>query len=532
MADIKTITSDPDFWAPDTTDEQRSFVLSKNDKNFAAADKATQAKLLKSLGDQNRQGQQIAQKETQTAEQGQSWWNQNIAQPLNNIVGRGLETATTPLVAGVRMAQGVPMGQAVQQAIGTEGAGGVAKQTREQAAAPIVPQEPWQAALMAAGPAGKALGGVAPVLQAGTKMGSLARIGLGAGLGAAGEAAMGQTGAEGETALQRALAGGTKAGLASGAVEAVSGLSGLLGRHGPGAERRIAAEDQGKTAEAIGQTVPEFAGANRKGPEYGKFFQEGGAKSAAEAAFSKKVEPLDDMVAQWGNQSGKWIKSPELDKAVKMLQGVYKNKPGFADIMQDIQPDPHMGYLPTQAAKILARTREALVGAGNERMSGHMAQEAVDNILQDVIRNMPADAAQKFLQAREGFAAASSVRDLMEKGFQRGNKGYMFDIRGPQTGIDNPDITRRLPDAGKAIREAVMRGKSAAPGSVDVMPKNSGYVPFPSLHGIEAAAVKYGTHGRKFVGTKPLTATAGQRGALGTLLGSGASTVSKAAKEE
>jgi hypothetical protein len=528
MADIKTITSDPDFWGPDTTDEQRSFVLSKNDKNFAAADKATQAKLLKSLGDQNRQGQQIGQKEIGAAEQHQSLFNQYVAQPLNNVVGRAMEAVTTPLVAGVRMAQGVAPGEAVSQAVGTLGAGGEAKRSREQAAAAVVPQEPWQAALMAAGPLGKVLGGVAPVLNAGTKLGALARTGLAAGLGAAGEAALGQTGQEGDTALRRALKGGAKAGTFSAGVEGVAGLSGLLGRHGPGATARIAAEDQGKTAKAIGETVPEFAGAPSKGPQYGQFFQGGGAKSAAEQAFASRVEPLDDLVSQ----QPKWIQSGELQKAYNTVVKTYKGKPGADALLNDIAPDPKLGFLPSQAAKIMARYREAIVGSGNERMSGHIAQEMVDEVLKDVIRNMPSDVAQKFLQAREGFAAASSVRDLMDKGFQRTQKGYILDIRGPQTEIENPEVTRRLPDAGAKIREAVMRGKNTPPGSVDVMPKNSGYVPFPSVHGAEAAAVKYGTHGRKFVGQKPLTASPGERGTLKALLGSAASVVSKKTKKE
>ncbi len=546
MADIKTITSDPDFWAPDTTDEQRSFVLSKNDKNFAAADKATQAKLLKSLSDNNRQGAQIGQKEIGASEQNQSWFNRTIAQPLNNVVGQAIETATQPLVSAARYAQGEPLGAQTTQVPGTGqsytregalaggpvGAGGVAKTSREQTAAAVVPQEPWQAALYAAGPAGKALGGVAPVLGATTKLGSLARIGLGAGLGAAGEAAMGATSnPEGPGALSRALQGGAKAGAMSAVPEAVAGLSGLIGRHAPGATARIAAEDQGRTAKAVGETVPEFAGANPKGPAYGQYFQGGKAASDAEAAFARRVEPLDDVVSQWGNQSGKWIKSDELKKAYGVVEKMYRDKPGGEAFLKDIQPDPYMGFLPSQAAKILARYREAVVGSGNERMSGHIAQGLVDEVLQDVVRSMPAGAGEAFLKAREGFAAASSVRDVMDKAFQRTQKGYIFDPRGPQTAIEEAGNTRRLPEAGAKIREAVMRGKNTPPGSIDVMAKNSGYVPFPSVHGLEAAAVKYGTHGRKFVGQKPLTAPVSERGALGAMLGSQASSATKAVRD-
>lgn len=514
---VQELTADPDFWAPDTTDADRSFALSKVDKKFAAADPTTQAKLLKSLGDQNRQGQQVAQKEMAGAEQNQSIFNKYIAQPLNNIVGMGMEAASSGAIPFARMAQGEPMKQAfdLRGITDTIGAGGVAQQTREQAAMPVVPQEPWQAALLATGPLGKALAPAVPALGAATKTGMAARSLLAGGLGAAGEAALGD---QSQSVGQRALLGGLKAGAMQGGMEAIGGLSSFLDRHLPGAKARINAEDVGRVQEAAGKTAPELALPKGTSPaNVGQFYEGNGAKVAAEQAFANKVEPLDDIVSQ----NPKWIHSQELYKAWRTLVKQYKDKPGGTDLLLDIAPDPVKGFLPSQAAKILARTREALVGGGNERMSGHMAQEMVDNVLMDVIRNMPADQAKVFLQAREGFASAAAVRELFGGAFKPGNKGWQLDMRGPQQAIEGADITRRLPEGGKTLREALMRGKGAPPGSADVYPGEGQYMPYPSAKGVGVFAGRKIFHGNKYVGQKPLSTPPGKTakaGALGALL--------------
>lgn len=540
MAKPQDIVSDPDFWHPDVTDETRSWVLSQNDPTFAKADPATKTKLLKSLGDQNRQGQQIAQTETQHAEQSQSLFNKYVAQPLNNIVGAGMEAATQPLVTAARMAQGEPFGATSTPVPGTgqsvvrEGAaaggpigvGGEAGTSRRQMGSAVVPQEAWQAGLMAAGPLGKAISPAVPLLGKAGVAGAAARTGLGALLGGAGEAVLGD---QSQGVGERALKGGVKAGAMQGAVEAISPLSSFLDRHMPGSAGRVNAEDVARTGKAIGQTVPEFSGAPKKPAQFGQYFEGGGAARDAEAAFANRVAPLDDLVAQNGTRTGKWIQSPELQKAFKTVEKMYKDKPGGSAFLDDIRPDAKMGFLPTQAAKILARYREAVVGAGNERMSGHIAQGLVDEVLQDVVRNMPADVGKQFLGAREGFGAASSVRDVLSGAIKPSPKGYKLDMRGPQAAIEEAGNTRRLPEGGAALREALMRGKGAPPGSQDFYPGEGQYMPFPSPKGAAVFTGRKLLHGTKYVGQKPLTTPVGRRNEASGL---GALLTGKATKEE
>jgi len=214
------------------------------------------------------------------------------------------------------------------------------------------------------------------------------------------------------------------------------------------------------------------------------------------------------------------------------MQKQYKNLPGFDAIFADITPDPVRGYLPSQIAKILALTRETLVGSGNEKISGHMAQEAVDNLLEAAVRSMPADVAKKFLAAREGFAGASSVRELLEPGIKNSPKGYGVDVRGPQADIELPEITRRLPDAGAALREALMRGKTAPPGSQDSYPGAGQYMPFPSKTGMGVYAARKLMHPNQYVGQKPLTTPVGEKTGLAGVLAGNASTASKKQQEK
>lgn len=509
------LAADPDFWAPETTDAHRSAALSIVDPKFKAADQATQAKLLEGLKKRNMEGQRIAQKEIAGAEQNQSVFNQYIAQPLNNIVGRAMEVATTPAVAGVRMAQGVPMGEAFNQAQATEGAGGEAKRSREQAASAIVPQEPWQAALYAAGPVGRSVGKAAPALS-----GVMGRVGTAAALGGAAELAGGNME---DSALSRTLKGAGKAGAASGAVEALSGLSGWAARSPLfGGGNRMAKDNVGKLG---GNIRKESADLNppKEPDKFGAYFEKGGAQADMKKGMDKRMAAADDLV--WNGLPP--VKSDKVAAALAQLKKMYKGKAGFEDQLAELEPIAKSNeFFPSQVNKIMARLREAYVGSGNEKMSGHMAQEAMDAILEDAVRGSHPDVAKALVGARQAFSTGSGLRDLMEGVNVQGPKGYTPDMRKLQANANTPPDPRISGPGHKALNETIYRG-SKKEGAQDWYPGPNQYMPYASGKGIMMWIARHLSHGNKYAGNAPFTAPAGQRGALGALLGAGASATSK-----
>lgn len=539
MADTKQVLTDPDFWAEGVTHEDRAFALGNVDKNFGSKSREEQFKFLDNLQktrmDQQAREQKEAQERQQAGmaakqEQG-SWWNQNIAQPLNNIVGRGLEQVGNVGVPIARMAQGEPLSQALDPRgiVDTMGAGGEAKRAREQSASAIVPQEPWQAALMAAGPVAKAAGGAVPALGAVLKGSRAARIALPAGLAAAGEATMGQPD---DSPLWAATKGALKAGAAATGVEALSGLSGWLGRIPLfGGGMRMAKADTGDVVGAVRKVVPDLNPPS-KPAEAGKYFNEGGAKAAAETAFATKATKLDTAMAN----EPQWIQSQELGKAYTRIVKTYGKQPGGVEMLQGLKPDPGKGWKPSQAARIIALARETLIGAGGETMKKHTADEMVDNLVADVARNMPSKYSAQFAKMREDFRKASAVRDLFEGAFKPSDKGYLPDMRVLQKGVTDPDIARRLSaqDVGTLRRAATRTNpgqKPVPPGSQDYYPGESQYLPYPSAPGLGIYILRKLVHGNRFIGNKPLTAPAWQRFAGQAAQGSQASSVGKKIKE-
>lgn len=513
------LLADPRFY--DVAPEKQKYLMGQYDEKFKNSPQAVQDEFLKSqtkrYQDGLKQAGKVQQESAQAGQEHQSWFNQNIAQPLNNIVGRGMEALASPAVPIARLAQG----EGMRSFVGNEetlGAGGAAKRTREKAASGVVPQEPWQAALMAAPVVGKAIGAAAPAigadLQAMNAGGRAARVGLSGLLAGAGEAAMGD---QSQTVGQRAGAGALKGMLGQAVPETVAGLSGMASRVPLfGGTQRVAEEQARKAGQTVGEIAPEMAG-KRNSAQLGQFFQEGGAKAATQNAFESKMTELDNLVKSGAEP---YIKSQELQDVYRKLAKFYKNKPGFSDQLIDLAPGTQ-GFMPSQAAKLLGRYREMLQ-VGNDKMSGHMAQEAIDAILADAAQGSSSNIAKAMLDARQSFARGSALQDVMEKAFPEnavGAKGYRLDQRALQRASRDPEVLRRLtPEEAAKLKDLAVRG-SKVPGAVDRYPGESQYLPYPSKPGVMIYALRKLVHGNKYVGEKPLTATGAQAAKAGQKVG-------------
>lgn len=538
MANLNDVLKDPDFWGPETTDDDRKFALSQVDKKFKDYAPAQQDIFLKN---QARLKQEEDQRETQRKQAGlqvaqegeakqapQSLFNKYIAQPLNNVVGQGMEALASPFVPIARMAQGESPSAAFTGNEATLGAGGVAKSSRESAASAVVPQEPWQAALYAAGPVAGRLGAAAPALS-----GVLGRVGTAAALGGLGELAGGDME---QSALSRTLKGAGKAGAVAAIPEAVAGVSGKLARMNiTGGRGRVAEEDARQLARGIGELAPEynvptprpgmpFQG-KKSGEKLAQFFEGGQAQKISQQAWQREAAQMDaDLLSR---QTPTWIKDPELEAAYKVIAKAY-NKPGL-QVAQRVAPDPHMGFKPSQAAEVLALYRDAL-GVRSPNIKGHITQEGIDNLAAKVAAQLPPDIAQKFIALRANFAKQSAVRELMDKAFAGSSKGGQLKMEEVQKAIEDPELASRLGAGGKKLRDIVMRTKNAPFKSVD-QPVNPGqYMPYPSAPGLGIFGARQVVHGGKYVG-KPFTAPVGERGALRNLLTAGASKTSKKIKD-
>jgi hypothetical protein len=257
--------NDPDFWDLDA-DRQRALIR-QYDPQFDKAAPATVDTFLTNqrntfMKQQNLRataGAKLDDQQAQVqAQQPQSWFNRNVAQPVTNLVSK--------------VAPASPFQNPLKYDP-TYGSEAVAKA--------VVPQEAWELPLYAAGPLGKAVGKAVPALKAAP---ALSRMLGTAAAGAAmegGQQALGGGANPDESTGAAALKGALKSGGTQTIGEAIPALTGMMRRNGPGAQAAIENEMAGSVARPVTKRL-----------------SQAGSQDVAEAVGKTNTEHLADLVKQ------------------------------------------------------------------------------------------------------------------------------------------------------------------------------------------------------------------------------------------
>lgn len=513
----------PDFWAPDTTDDDRKFALSQADKTFASKPPSEQDSILANFAKTRQKSQAREQQDRQQREQNyapkvqqQQTWFQSAVAPLTEAVGRGVEMATNPLVTAARYAQGEPLAAQTTEVPGTGmsytregalaggpvGAGGVAGQTRTRVASNIVPQSPWQAGAIGA----QFIPGVG---QAGT----LARVGAaagGAGLlqGLLGEKGLAEGGSLGEAGKEAGI-GMVKGGATQAAGETLGKFMGVGARHTPGLGTAVNNAEARKVAKGAAELSPELAGAGRTSADIGTFYKMGGAEEAIGNQFKNKLGALERELTDI--QGHPYIDTNELRVAYKAIA---KGADPVAKAEVDkLAPTP-FGFTPEQVAEIVSLTRERMTkGEGTSLLFRH---NSVKNLVSSIEASLPPSAQGIFSAGRAAVAKGSAIQELLASAFKPSNKGYQIDMPKLQTAIsESPELANRLTQQGFGdLVQAVTRGATRKPGFADQPAGNWNFVPVSST-GVKATLLKHLLQRYRYVGQKPLTVPPGAKAGMG-----------------
>lgn len=519
MAKLDEVLKHPDFWGAETTDEDRKYVLNKVPE-FKANYNPAQADIFlknqrKVYDDNQRREQEAAQKRTMGVDQlraqsaptpPQTMWQKAVA-PVTAAVGRGVEELTKPLVPLARMIGGESPSAALEGYAegGFQGAGGKAKESRNQAAGAIVPQTPWQAGAIGA----QFVPGVGAAGAMGRVAGSM--VGAGALQGLLGEKGVVEGGSASDVA--REAAGGLLKGGATQAAGEVAGkaLGGAYRMPFTGRKARIANADSAAVQKAVGEVAPEFAGAGKNAAEAGAFFKgTHGATEAASGAFKGKLSALEAELNQV--QGHPYINTPELVQAYRQVLKSVGKDPVLGPQMSALAPSPQ-GFLPEQAAKIVSLTGQRL--GANTTGLGHLKDQAMDDLVAAIERSLPQSAQGMLSAARGGYARAMGLQELLAPTYTAG-KGYAFDIRKLQQALsEDPSLLNRL---GKSELEklfaAATRGASKGPGWAD-KPQGNISIPYPSQQGAMVAALRNLMTSGRHIGELPGTLSQGLKQLLG-----------------
>lgn len=523
MANLNDALKDPDFWGPETTDDDRKWVLGKVDKNFRGYTPAQQDVFLKNLA-KSRQDEQAREQQDQQQRamavapkvQEQQTWFQRAVAPVTDVAGRAVEMATQPLVTAARYAQGEPLAAQTTQVPGTGksitregalaggpiGAGGVAGQTRQQVASNLVPQSPWQAGAVAS----QFIPGVG-------QAGSLARIGAAAGGAGLLQGLLGAKGlVEGGTptqALQEGAVGAAKGGATQMVGEGVGKLLGAGARHTPGLGKAVNNYEARQVQKGAAELAPELSGAGKTAADIGEFYKQGGAQKATSDAFRAKLSELENSLIN--AQGHPYIDTPELRVAFRQI--VKSSDPVAANQVKEMAPTA-FGFTPDQVSKIVAMTRQRM--STGEGTALHMKDAAVDDLVASIEKSLPASLQGRYSAARGSVAKSSALQELMSAAFQPGPKGYKLDMPKLQEAVSNdPDLIKRLTKEGFGdLVQVITRGKTRQAGFADQPAGNWNFVPVSST-GVKATLLKHLLQRYRYVGEKPLTAPPGVKAGLG-----------------
>jgi hypothetical protein len=504
-SNLGELFSDEDFQK--SSPETQRWAAQQVDKTFASSDQATQDKLLDGF---NKKQQTMDRNVPKVQENiGRSLFNQ-ARDAATHYVANSLETLTAPAVPLARMAQGESPGAAFSQPFRpvtetTPGAGAV------EAARNIVPQSPWQVgALAAGGLAGKVL----------PAAGALTRV-LAAGAGGGGAEAL--TGGN--------PVGGAAAGMgAQTAGEVIPGLTGFLRRHVGRAGQNVADLEAGNVARAAAGASPTFEGALK--PQSTLSSMLGGAApgqaqrlgqfavheapGAAHTEFQNALGQLDSALSVRGIR----INTPELQQAYQYAVRDLRRKPGMGGVLADLAP-AHGGWDADQAAQILTKVREGIVGRnpGDTTLGKRQAQTAVENIMDSIEQSLPKDLQGILKGARGNYARNMGLQEILEGGMKESPHGYRPDMKQIQQAASDPEAARRMPNEIGALRQALSRGASSAPGYADMGSRGVPLIP------ASPTGLKFGllrqllTGGHAYAGAKPFTPGVPVRRAVGYAAG-------------
>lgn len=449
-----------------------------------------------------------------------------IVKPITSAVGQGMEALTQPLVPLARMLNG----EGIVDAYSPEshmsiGHGGRAAQTRETAAAGVVPQTPWQAGAMAS----QMIPGVGAMGAAGRVAGAAA--GAGALQGLLGEKGLAEGGGI-EDAQKEALLGGAK-----GAGTQVVGN--ILGKLAGGAYRapftgrgeRIAnadAQNVLKTAESIS---PAFKGAGKNTSEAGTFIK--GTPSVENAAGANMDKTLTALESGLLASTGKpYVSSALLTDAYKdILKSQMAKKLVHQDTMAGLRPNANGEFLPSQARDILKILREQM--ALNPDAAGHRNQEVLNRIVQQIEGGIPAAYKGLFTKSQGDYAKAMGLQEMLAQAFAPSGTGFKFSMKDLQTALASaPKLAEQLgPDNLAKLLRTASRGLSDKPGFVDKAAGNVS-VPYPTVTGATVAALRNMLTRGKYIGQLPGTVPNAARAGLGVAATGAASAANRAQRED
>ena len=496
-------TMDPKGWGTKNDQEIDAF-LTRMKPNWERENKQNQVttQQMAQLPPQGPPPEEVKKAEKKTM------WQSAVA-PVTELVGRGMEELTKPLVPLSRMLKGESNPLEGYAAGDFQGAGGKAASTRQTAAAGVVPQSPWQAGAMGA----QFIPGVGAA-------GAVPRIAASA-VGAGGlQALFGEKGVVEGGNLQDVAQEGAQGVLKGAATQtAGEGLRKLVSagnRVAPGATRRAGEADTREVMGAVRQISPELQPGKGMQGAGAYFTGSKGAKMDASAAFKQRLQTLEgELNAQQGHP---FINTPELVQAYRQILKSVGKDPVLGPQMSALAPSPQ-GFLPEQAAKIVSLTGQRL--GANQTGLGHMKDEAMDQLVASIERSLPPTAQGMLSGARGDYAKASGLQELLAPAFKPG-KGYQIDMRELQKTLStDPDFLNRLGKSQlEALFQAVTRGASKGPGFADI-PAGNFNVPYPSTQGAMVAALRNLVNRGKLVGKHPLS--------MGPGFGSGAGVATTAA---
>jgi hypothetical protein len=346
-----------------------------------------------------------------------------VAKPLTNVVGRGLEAIGNVGVPLARMAQGESVRESFNPRgiIDTLGAGGVAADTRRQAAEVVVPQTPLQAGIMAgtaaAGPASRAL----PALA---KFPALSRI-LGGTVGGAAGGAVEDPTASGALSGAAWGAGTTAAGEVAG--KALS----WLGRVGPGGKGAMAAQDAATYGQEMGRGSPPLAGA-------------------------KTVQDLKALA----EKTGRPALGASKEQAVQQIEGMTGNAPVVV---------PALGPTPMTLREANDQLTAIGEGAFNQHILDRTAKKAADRKLygqvsQEIEAALGPQAGPLFRAAQDEYKKGLAyLRPLQaQNAYRLQGSDMQFNTPAIQRMIQNPRnaaaMGNKMGSDYDALKDAMTRG--------------------------------------------------------------------------
>jgi len=445
---LKDALEHPDYWGPETTDEDRLYAMRNADKTFAEKSLAEQQVFLKNLTKTRDTNQRRKQEEqSQRAQEGQqaqqanaSWFQRNVAAPLAAV----RDTATAAVKAPFDLAGKLDVASGIK--------------TPEQAASRseayskfLVPQTATElgiaAGTLAAGPAVRPLanmlkGNLSRAIPAAARVAGAT----------AGGAAGGAVGSDDESA-----AGGALQGLLAGSVgEGVSYGVGKVLRSAPGAAKAIAKKD----AARVGETVE-----NISEPLRGKRTAEGLNQLAAGEGnellsrdFGQRIHGIAREIQR--TAPGGTINVPTMGGAVPFRAAVDELTKLNAAAKW---PDPTNPTASGQAARRLASKLKTEIGDALR-----------DHDLQTGAYNTTASLEGRWLAARDTFRQGRALTDFLNRAgaYVGEGSGMSLDVTKLQAALRDPKIAAKLERRlgthdFKTLVAAVTRG--APVGSQDKM---------------------------------------------------------------